>query len=71
MIALAFEKQLDKLYADEALDIATDVQVLETMMASDGLTDEGIRKTVSQAKTQTAAGAAGAAAQAQQTLKDE
>lgn len=44
MIARAFEKQLDNLYRDEALDITTDVQVLETMMASDGLTDEGIKQ---------------------------
>jgi hypothetical protein len=47
MIALAFEKQLDKLYGDEALDITTDIQVLETMMAADGLTDAGILKSVS------------------------
>ncbi len=70
MIALAFEKQLDKLYADEALDITTDVQVLETMMASDGLTDEGIRQTMRVAQSQPAAGAAGTA-QAHQTLKDK
>jgi 5-bromo-4-chloroindolyl phosphate hydrolysis protein len=70
MIALAFEKQLDKLYADEALDIATDVQVLETMMAADGLTDAGIRQTVLQAKSETS-GAAGAAAQAKQQEKQD
>jgi hypothetical protein len=55
MIAKAFEKQLERLYADEALDITTDVQVLETMMASDGLTDEGIRRTMDGAKTEPAA----------------
>ena len=70
MIALAFEKQLDKLYADEALDITTDVQVLETMMASDGLTDEGIRQTMRVAQSQPAAGAT-AAAEAHKTLKDK
>lgn len=37
MIASAFEKQLDNLYKDRALDIDTDIDVLETMMASDGL----------------------------------
>lgn len=37
MIADAFEKQLDKLYSDQKLDIETDIEVLETMMASDGL----------------------------------
>jgi 5-bromo-4-chloroindolyl phosphate hydrolysis protein len=55
MIALAFEKQLDKLYSDEALDITTDVQVLETMMVSDGLTDEGIQRAIDGAPAQTTA----------------
>ena len=66
MIALAFEKQLDKLYSDEAMDITTDIQVLETMMASDGLTDEGISKAMSAPRS----ASAGAAAQAQQAKKD-
>ena len=64
MIEKAFEKQLDRLYADEALDISTDIQVLETMMASDGLTDEGILKTVGEPKNQPTTGSA--AAQAEQ-----
>lgn len=42
LIASAFEKQLDQLYKDDAADMTSDVQVLETMMAGDGLTDEGI-----------------------------
>ena len=33
----AYEKQLDRLFRDDALDIATDIDVLETMMAGDGL----------------------------------
>lgn len=37
MIAEAFEKQLNNLYNDKKLDIETDIEVLETMMASDGL----------------------------------
>lgn len=37
MIAVAFEKQLDSLYRHEALDIQTDIDVLETMLAADGL----------------------------------
>ena len=41
MIASAFEKQLDNLFSDQALDISTDIQVLETMMAGEGLTDAG------------------------------
>jgi hypothetical protein len=38
MIAAAFEKQLDNLFRGEALDITTDIQVLETMLAGEGLT---------------------------------
>ncbi len=41
MIADAFEKQLDNLYKDRSMDIETDIEVLETMMASDGLTEKG------------------------------
>ena len=41
MIADAFERQLDNLYKDRALDVETDIDVLETMMAADGLTDAG------------------------------
>ena len=37
LIATAFEAQLDALYADEALDITTDIEVLEKMIRSDGL----------------------------------
>ena len=37
MIASAFEKQLDNLHSDRVLDIETDIDVLETMMAGDGL----------------------------------
>ena len=37
MIADAFEKQLDNLYKDRALDVETDIDVLETMLASEGL----------------------------------
>ena len=33
----AFEKQLDSLYGTDALDISTDITVLETMMAREGL----------------------------------
>lgn len=44
MIASAFEKQLDMLYRDEAMDMTSDVQVLETMMAGDGLTGEEIKQ---------------------------
>lgn len=35
----SFEKQLDMLYMDEALDVTTDIDVLESMIAGDGLGD--------------------------------
>ena len=37
-----FEKQLDKLFQDDAMDIATDVQVLEQMLEKDGLSGDGM-----------------------------
>jgi len=40
MIATAFEKQLDALYHEQALDIETDIEVLETMIASEGFDDK-------------------------------
>ncbi len=40
-IVTAFHRQLDALFGAEALDISTDIKVLETMMAREGLTDEG------------------------------
>jgi len=54
MVATAFEKCLDKLYADQELDIDAEIKVMRTMLASDGLTenagkeekDEGITLTL-------------------------
>lgn len=37
-IVTAFEKQLDALYGTEALDISTDITVLDNMMVREGLT---------------------------------
>ena len=42
-IVSAFEKQLDSLYGAEAMDISTDITVLETMMAREGLTDQPLK----------------------------
>lgn len=42
MIAAAFEKCLDKLYADQELDVDAEIQVMRTMLASDGLTSSGV-----------------------------
>lgn len=43
-IADAFETQLDNLFADDALDISTDIKVLETILAQEGLTSDGFKK---------------------------
>lgn len=37
VLIASFEKQLDMLYIDEALDISTDIDALESMLAGDGL----------------------------------
>lgn len=39
-IVSAFEKQLDALFGTDALDISTDISVLETMLAREGLAGE-------------------------------
>lgn len=41
LIAAAFEAQLDCLFGTEALDISTDITVLETMLKQEGLLDGG------------------------------
>lgn len=38
-ISAAFDKQLDALYGEEALDISTDITVMEQMLAREGLGD--------------------------------
>lgn len=45
-IVAAFEKQLDSLFGAEALDISTDITVLENMMAREGLSDDPLHKAV-------------------------
>ena len=42
-IVTAYKKQLNALYATEALDISTDITVLENMMAREGLTDQELK----------------------------
>ena len=42
-VETAYDKQLDALFQDEAMDISADVTVLEQMMAQEGLTDSGPR----------------------------
>ena len=41
MLIAAYEKLLDRLFSNDALDIATDIDVLQTMIAGDGLSDKG------------------------------
>ena len=52
-IITAFEKQLDSLFGSEAMDISTDMVVLENMMAREGLTDDPLHKTVTSEEAQT------------------
>ena len=40
---LAFEKLLDDLFADTALDVSSDISVLNTLLAQEGLTDDGLK----------------------------
>lgn len=44
-IVVAFDKQLDSLFGDQALDISTDITVLENMMVREGLSEDPIHKT--------------------------
>jgi hypothetical protein len=39
-VVAGFEKQLDRLFRDDAMDITSDVQVLENMLRKDGLSDD-------------------------------
>ena len=40
----AFDKLLDDLFADTALDISSDISVLQTLLAQEGLVDDGLAK---------------------------
>ena len=42
-IATAFESQLDALFSGEALDVSTDLKVLDGIARGDGLVDEGLK----------------------------
>lgn len=39
---LAFERLLDSIYKDTALDVSSDISVLNTLLAQEGLTDDGL-----------------------------
>ena len=52
-IVQAFEKQLDSLFGDEAMDISTDITVLENMMVREGLSADDLHRTAqSESRTQ-------------------
>ena len=40
----AFEKLLDELFADTALDVSSDISVLQTLLAQEGLTEDELQK---------------------------
>ena len=40
----AFEKLLDDLFQETAWDVSTDISVLHTMLAQEGLTEDGLKK---------------------------
>ena len=40
---IAFEKLLDDLFQDTAWDLSTDISVLHTMLAQEGLTEDGLK----------------------------
>lgn len=53
-VVIAYEKQLDSLFGSEALDISTDITVLDNMMVREGLSDDPIhRSQQAQLQTQT------------------
>ena len=59
-IVQAFEKQLDSLFGDEAMDISTDITVLENMMVREGLAADDLHRTAqSEPQTQPPQGANG------------
>lgn len=41
---LAFEKLLDSVFEDTALDVSSDISVLNTLLAQEGLTEDGLSK---------------------------
>ncbi len=43
-IVMAYQKQLDSLFADQALDISTDITVLEGLLSSDNLMNGGLKR---------------------------
>ena len=57
-IIRAFEKQLDNLFSAEALDISTDMVVMEQMLAREGITEDGLKQAVKEREAAAEASAA-------------
>ena len=58
-IVSAFEKQLDALFGEQAMDISTDITVLENLMAREGLVTDELHETASQSASGTATAGVG------------
>lgn len=61
-IVSAFEKQLDALFGAEAMDISTDITVLENLMQREGLVTDELHETVTDTVSDDISGASGSAA---------
>jgi 5-bromo-4-chloroindolyl phosphate hydrolysis protein len=55
-LASGYEQQLDNLFKADAIDISADIDVLESMMEQDGLTNDGNMFKTSDGGTMRAAG---------------
>ena len=40
----SFQNLLDSLYSEEALDVSTDITVMKSLLAEEGLADEGLNQ---------------------------
>ncbi|WP_051197593.1 5-bromo-4-chloroindolyl phosphate hydrolysis family protein [Butyrivibrio sp. MB2005] len=64
VINSAFENLLDSLFQDMAWDISSDISVMKTMMAQDGLTEDGLRSALQNSGSETPVAQTATAAQA-------
>nr|MCR4901678.1 5-bromo-4-chloroindolyl phosphate hydrolysis family protein [Butyrivibrio sp.] len=64
-INVAFENLLDSMFQDMAWDISSDISVMKTMMAQDGLTEDALKKSASQNVSATSSGSASTTGMAQ------
>ena len=50
-LSVAFEKLLDSIFRDTAWDVSTDISVLHTVLAQEGLTDNPFEKKATETET--------------------